>query len=297
MLSPNIQRWILVLFCSFAAVSAQAADPLIQPLQAYSRQHATVEQNLSAGAYLMRADGSFCTSGFPVVDDFTGMRAYTTAGHCGNAGADNSHESNNSSTILNMTDANGGYLGHLLAYRWGFVESKGLEISWSQETDAALVVDILEDGGIKPVPYIYVGGSNSAVRQYIHDYRDPQLGDSVCFGGAATGENCNGVVTRVNVATTIYDATGVGMPMTGLVEVRSWDGSVLAQPGDSGGPVYVKESIGLNQVITGVGAIEGGISEAPSSTAYFLPVSHIVPEGWSLIKADCSWSWFVYSCR
>lgn len=269
-------------------VQAQQEGPLTSnSVQAYSRHNAADDQALSAGSFIRRSDGSSCTSGFPVMENSSQMLAYTTAGHC--AGDDQD--------LVRITDAKGSYLGHLLAYRWGFVEFMGFGVSWPQETDAALVVDYVGEENTQPVPYIYVGDSTSVVRQYIHDYRDPLLGEAVCFGGAVTGENCRGVVTRVDVSKVVYDTAGVGMLLQGLIEVQSWDGSVLAQPGDSGGPVYVKESIGLNEVITGIGAIEGGIGAGSSTTAYFLPVSRIVPTGWSLVRADCSRSWFVYSCE
>lgn len=255
-------------------------------LRRYSRTVAADDGTLSGGAQIYRPSGTRCSSGFPVELDGS-LRGFTTAGHC----------ALNQPDYPTITNTDEKYLGNLLSFHWGFAENQGFGIVWSQETDASLIFDYLFSGQAQPVPKVYVGGTNSNTRRYIRGYREPLLGETVCFSGALSGENCRAVITNTDVSAVFYIDGGIGMLLSGLVEASSWDGSVIARPGDSGGPVYVKENIGWNQVVTGVGAIEGGPSSEPSSTAYLVPISKVAPDGWELVAASCDWYWGLYICE
>ena len=278
--SEALQRQIYAAF-------ADAVTVVERPrLQRYSRTVAAADGTLSGGAQIYRPSGTRCSSGFPVELD-NNLRGFTTAGHC----------ALNQPTYPIITNVNEKYLGNLLSYRWGFAEGQGFGIVWNEDTDSSLIFDYLFSGQARPVPQVYIGDPNSSTRRYIHGYREPLLGETVCFSGALSGENCRAVITNTDVSAVFYIDGGVGMAMSGLVEASSWDNSIIAQPGDSGAPVYVKENIGWNQVVTGIGAIEGGPSSEPSSTAYLIPINKVAPAGWQLVAAECSWYWGLYLCE
>lgn len=249
---------------------------------AFTRAWPSANGAMTGGAIIRMSDGNHCASGWPVRFNGGGWTGFTTAGHCVvNVGA-----------MTAVSDEANTYLGSTVAYHLSGSGTNNLGMSWTQDTDAAVFSDINFSSPLSSEPRVYVGGADSNTRSYVVGSRNVRVGDRVCFGGPFTGENCTAVVQSVNATAVIYVGGLIGFPITGLIEARSSDGSSIAQPGDSGAPVYIKGAIGFNTVVTAVGAIEAGPEHAPASVAMFVPISKVIPTGASLWTATCS----LFSC-
>lgn len=249
---------------------------------AFTRALPSANGAVSGGAIIRMSDGNHCASGWPVRFNGGGWTGFTTAGHC----------VVNVGTMSAVSDEANTYLGSTVAYQLSSFGANNLGMSWAQDTDAAVFSDINFTSPLSDEPRVYVGGPDGSVRGYIVGSRNVRVGDRVCFSGPFTGENCTAVVQSVNATAVIYVGGLIGFPITGLIEARSSDGSSIAQPGDSGAPVYIKSSIGFNTVVTAVGSIEAGPDHAPTSVAMFVPISRVIPSGASLWTATCS----LFSC-
>jgi hypothetical protein len=105
---------------------------------------------------------------------------------------------------------------------------------------------------------VYVGGPTIPPAKSVSQGGTTFLGMSVCFDGSFTTENCQGVVDAVNVCqqfTPYYECH--------QDRAHSFDGSILAQGGDSGGPVEKGDGSGG---LIAYGTITGGL---PDHTEYF----------------------------
>ena len=245
-----------------------------------SRLMPSTTGSLAGGSLIRMPSGRHCTSGFAVRMNGTALKGFTTAGHC----------VMDQGMRAKIGDVAGGYLGDSLAHRVGHV-AVGSAATWPAPTDAAVVLEGTMAGGMPAEPRVYVGDLHSTERRYVVGSRGTYVGQSVCFNGAKTGENCNVVVVAEDVISEVTVGQGEAaevLLVPGLIEARSADGSSIAQPGDSGGPVYVKEQRGAMTVIHAVGAIEAGPVPKPSPVAVFVPMDRVVPIGYSLWTANCS---------
>lgn len=233
---------------------------------------------LSGGAIIKMADGNHCASGWPVRFDIGTWTGFTTAGHCVvNAGL-----------LTSVSDDSSTYLGSSVAYRVANFSASNLGASWRQDSDAGVVSDFAFIGSVPVEPKVHVGGAGSNTRAFVVGSRAARVGDRVCFSGPYTGENCSAEIQSLEATAIMVIGGGVALAINGLIEARSIDGSNIAQPGDSGGPVYMKRSIGSNTVVEAVGSIEGGPVHALTPTALFVPIAKVIPNGTSLWTARCA---------
>jgi len=220
-----------------------------------------------------------CTSGFSVrPNDTSSIRGFLTAGHC-------LFSVQNFSAV---TDSAGNFIAPSFVWHWGDFFTPGFSSSlWTPGSDAALLVDRLPGQTFIAHPSVY---TTNTFRRFVVGTRSPRVGDVVCFSGALTGENCTARIRSVGLSAvdTFPSDFPVFALITDLVEAESTNGTNIAQPGDSGGPVYVRTSIGFNTVVRAVGAIQGGPVKAPTTVAFFQPMSKVMPSGWRVWAANCT---------
>jgi hypothetical protein len=158
--------------------------------------------------------GGVCSTGFAASQNLSpndyGM---LMAGHCYLG----------TGTIVQQGDSNGtwGNIGQVTVNSYGvqgsvdaeFVDSTALQVT--------------------PGPQVWYGpSSNPSGTLQVHSYGSSVPNLPVCFDGAVTGENCTGVVDAIHVCDQNPGGTSCY-----LTQAHSSNGSYLAQPGDSGGPV------------------------------------------------------------
>lgn len=125
-------------------------------------------------------------------------------------------------------------------------------------------------GGSTYRAFMYTGGPGSNTGFPVKGARQSGVGLDICTNGATSGENCAVEVTAIDVCATFTS----GQTTCLLDQARSTDGSDPSASGDSGGPVIAHDSAGLKVV--------GSIVGSTSSTVYFHPYHHIVPNGWTV---------------
>jgi hypothetical protein len=106
-------------------------------------------------------------------------------------------------------------------------------------------------------PYVYTAleGASPVV-----GYETGAVGYTVCTDGSFTGENCTAVIQEIDVCANESDPlTGATVNVCHLDIATSSNGSMLCQPGDSGGPVY---SYSGNSLLAD-GIISGCSSDTP----------------------------------
>lgn len=147
-------------------------------------------------------DGA-CTSGY----DWDG-NSMTTAGHCGNA------------TFTN----NGAEVGKTYTIQWGNGR-----------------IDLQRLTGSTYLPYIWAG-SGGNVPEPVSGSGGVAIGGKYCTGGVVTVQNCSAVVSAIDICALIATTN---QPLTNvcyLDQASSSNSTEIAQPGDSGGPVYTYNS-------------------------------------------------------
>lgn len=169
-----------------------------------------------------------CTGGFQWYSS-TGSRYVVTAGHC-------------------ASDAGGGDIG---TFKNNFGDIGTYLSGWSWQTGSGSINiggRYYGDVSIAKIysqytntGRIYVGGSNSTTSTSVSAMwsRSPQAGDQFCTGGMASGEEC-GWVTQQAGGNFYYTTAGVCRHCSWSY-MHSYN---VIIPGDSGGPVYTKDSNG-----------------------------------------------------
>ena len=124
--------------------------------------------------------------------------------------------------------------------------------------------------------YVYYSGSQARpIGGLAHTY----VGDQACFDGAVTEENCSGYINNNDMC---YTANGI--TYCHMVQAASNTSTILARPGDSGGPVYEisGSKVYAQGIITATLGSSGGI------TAYFTPMWRVAQDyGYTLVTCIC----------
>jgi hypothetical protein len=156
---------------------------------------------------------STCTAGFVVIKTDTGNRGISTAGHC-------------------PDDQN--YQGVDLNFKAASTQNHA-DVQWHDKANTTWL-NTVNDGD---------GGPRSITTK--QSYSGMLHGDSVCKTGKITGYDC-GIVTDLTVCPTYIQSCNAT-----FVEVSPYSGHDLANPGDSGGPVfYENQAWGLISGESGV---------------------------------------------
>jgi hypothetical protein len=145
----------------------------------------------------------YCTSGF----DWSG-NSMTTAGHCGNA------------TFTN----NGQEVGKTSTIQWGNNR-----------------IDMQRLTGSTYMPYIWAG-SGGNTPEPVSGSGGVAIGGKYCTGGAVTVQNCTAVVSKIDMCASIGTTNQPVTYVCYLDQASSSNSTTIAQPGDSGGPVYTSNS-------------------------------------------------------
>lgn len=154
-------------------------------------------------------EGTSCTNGF-TVHNIYGFRGGLTAAHCGIIPGDEFYTAWSADSAY--------YLGE----GWGNGNFPTQDFEW------------IFDWGIQHTNVIHTGPSAPTTRNVI-GRGNPTLGMTVCVSGAATGANCNAVVTSLDASNCdVYGCT----PNLAYAIATPW--KPVSGPGDSGGPVYTK---------------------------------------------------------
>lgn len=149
-----------------------------------------------------------CSSGFPIV--INGTRYLTTAGHCYDAAAGGSGFPSN---VYN----GGAYMGRA---NWLDTSNYGVDTSIiTAQGDFSLYRTSTSIVGYSSTPWTSVAGQ------------------TICSGGAFSGERCALPVIRVNYCSDYYYDDG--SRFTCGVATAGKDGAQAAGHGDSGGPMYI----------------------------------------------------------
>lgn len=168
-----------------------------------------------------------CTAGFAAYDPNASMHhGMLTSGHC----------------FTNGTVVWQGYYDpttHTIYYRGNIGTVTHLE--WGQDRTDGEFLDAPVAGGDPPpdtAPYVWTGAAGFVPVPYpVSEGGNSFQGESVCFDGSFTLENCEGVITTAD------GCFIVGTPGGGTVRTCHQDettsGSRIVQSGDSGGPVYI----------------------------------------------------------
>jgi hypothetical protein len=164
--------------------------------------------------------GTECTAGFAATDDSTGDQGMLTAGHCFPVG---------NLVYQGYYDPSSGY------YYPG--TAMGL-VSWQVygggQTDAEFI-DAAHFSSVSPSVYTSLTAASPVV-----GLQPNYANESFCADGGLTMENCTG---KLQSTLTCVNASGVNTCDQDCGQ--STNNSQLAQPGDSGGPVYEYGNGGL----------------------------------------------------
>jgi hypothetical protein len=162
------------------------------------------------GSAGLDAEGFLCSSGF-AVQNSSGTRFMTTAGHCYSNGA----------TVLTESDAR----------TVGTVVDRHLPTVTGEAMDVELI------GGQSYAGRVFTGGVASTTSAPVRGAGSAVVGfANYCHSGRTTGEQCGHRVLDIN---------GESCTETGCVSpVIVYTGGIITQGGDSGGAFYAKDSSG-----------------------------------------------------
>jgi hypothetical protein len=123
-------------------------------------------------------------------------------------------------------------------------------------------------------PWMYTGPARSSFAQGadVRGTRLPAEGLIFCTNGARTGENCAAKVEHENLCVKFTD----GVTTCSLTMMRSVDGTVISQQGDSGGPVITYEAGRLKIC----GMMIGGAGNG--TEVLYHPFFNLIPVGWQV---------------
>lgn len=179
----------------------------------YSGESARASRNSDTaphwGGARITAGSTGCTSGFTVKSKSSSTRFSVTAGHCGPNGT---------------AWYSGSYFFGNTAGRTGYPEYDQARLSGSTYTNS-----------------IYTDGLDSFTTRVVTGANDGDVGDSVCLSGQVTKSVC-GVEIKSLSATYCDDPDVAATCTTYLMRGRRSDDRVIVRRGDSGGPVYQRNS-------------------------------------------------------
>jgi hypothetical protein len=129
---------------------------------------------------------------------------------------------------------------------WNYTGNMGRTdwVQWGNNRPDAEELNPAPVGAQAPAGNIYWNLQTSYVAKG-NSYRT-QKGQRFCTNGSFTGENCNGIVDAVGVCVKVDD-DGTLVTVCNLISGHSENGSRLSQHGDSGGPVYVHVTGGVQR--------------------------------------------------
>jgi streptogrisin D len=175
--------------------------------------------------------GSFrCSLGFNVFPIGGGEHYFITAGHCTHDGSA-WYADQGLTSLLGSNSGSSGVFG--TGGDYGIVHYEGVGI--------------------------HAYGTVAGTRQFVAGWGFPVVGESVQRSGSTSGVH-GGAITAINSTVTYDDGTTVN----GLIQT-----TVCAEPGDSGGPLYIQS--------TGLGITSGGSGNCSiGGTTYFQPIAPIM---------------------
>jgi hypothetical protein len=161
--------------------------------------------------------GGSCTAGFPVVRTATGTYGWLTAGHCWREG-----------DVVKQGDD---------ALTTGTVGTVSGRIYGNYDIDVEFIDRTAVGSSLSPL--IWYGPTSPPLGTLaVHGAGTSFLGMGICADGSYTGENCSGVVDATDGCYPNSD----NIVMCHLDRVHSSNGTMLAQLGDSGGPVEAHDA-------------------------------------------------------
>jgi len=172
------------------------------------------------------------------------------AGHCGPTGtiwAQGYYEPSNNTLYKTGT------MGTVYSTQWG-----------NQRIDG----ELMSGGSWDPFVYIQlqsavaVGGSGA-----------PTIGATTCTDGSYTNQNCTALISQINQCVTVND-NGTPVDVCGLDIATSTNGTLLCQPGDSGGPVY--RHSGSYVFADGIISACSGDLSPGGKTVYFTDITRMI---------------------
>ena len=164
-----------------------------------------------------------CTAGFEVYKQLSpGVFHYgmVTAGHCWGVGT----------TVYQGYYDNNGTLHSSGTFGSITVRSFGNNVVDAEFLDSTAT-------GTRVADWIWIGSISNPYARNVHSSGTSVFGLQVCFDGSFTGENCQGDVDATNLCVLIE-----GVTECHLDRAFSLNGSTLAGPGDSGGPIETHDS-------------------------------------------------------
>ncbi len=111
-------------------------------------------------------------------------------------------------------------------------------------------------------PRVYTSSSGNSPQSSTP--RLPSVGEGLCTDGSFTGQNCYAKVHATNACLNLAD-NGTVYYVCNQLLLQSTNGSVIVQPGDSGGPVYTHN--GTQPQLVAEGIISGGTSSGQYANA------------------------------
>ena len=174
-----------------------------------------------------RANQEFCTSGFRFKTPTGGYRMLT-AWHC------NARESTNSYYNTHSADAGGPGITFGQQVGGGFARS-----------DSSFLV---APSGSSYATAIYDGPYDGAAKSKVAGAESPTVGGYVCISGGFSGVICNNRILSTGLTTKVLNLDGEPFWIDHGFVTSQTGGVAAAGHGDSGGPVYVTASDGVNAV-------------------------------------------------
>jgi hypothetical protein len=208
--------------------------------------------DVRGGSLVRAASGAYCTSGFVVKNNTTGVTGVITSGHCENS---------------------------LTYYNPNMTSIPLTMVAGSEILDADQDVQVHTSSYVER-PEFYYDDAKAYTRiltgRRLKSSTAP--GDNVCHRGERTGYSC-GYVQQTN-----YAPYAPGDPLLcgpydcAPVYVRVTGASLKCYPGDSGGPWFASTvAFGIY-----VGQISSGINVGNCTEAFYMTTDTITP-GWSLL--------------
>lgn len=96
---------------------------------------------------------------------------------------------------------------------------------------------LAQPGQVSPQPYlgrVWMGGEHDTTAKRVKGPSRSEIGNYVCASGAYSGERCWARVSAVNV----WHDVSLGLDNFPMVQADSLGQYAIAQPGDSGGPMF-----------------------------------------------------------
>lgn len=208
--------------------------------------------SLDSGKKVVDDQGVYCTTGFGVKSGST--RGITTAGHC--------------SDQMKF----GSRTGDPLVFQ-GEKKQGSEDIQWFTYPDTSR--------------YHYIpshrveAGSQTRIMEAVRSRSDMQVGDFVCKYGKTTYETC-GLIGELEFQATFEGAVGK------FVRVRNDEGRTMTDFGDSGGPVYGKQSASGTYWNTAYGMVHGRGNQGTDfyRDLFFMPTDYFSSLGLQILTVE-----------